>query len=300
MRRDHISVFRSLEAAPTYAMDDLTSSEFVDNPELHISVHALYSCCLDTLKSISAVELQDENFKTYYTRLKIWGAGLFTERPSLNKILEEEPERYRPLLTSLQKTLFSIAVEEGRFSVSATRPISINLAIVVFLKSRRALNGNYDIDLQLEPRTKRLLDLVSQPSEACHEDYVMYLGDFVESLFDLLPSIRGIRRTRLLENEFHQSNKRSSSLDLVALPGSKIQSDRDNTGSRTTKTQLRPPPYSSSLDSSYITRSFGFSVSDLFVSRQLAFQIYSRFFVGDHAAGNSTFYCCSPLLWRGV
>ena len=92
-------------------MDDLTSS--VDNPELHIPIHALYSCCLDTLKAISAVELRDESFKTSYARLKIWGAGLFTEGPSLDKILEAEPERYRPLLTGLQKTLFSIAVEEG-------------------------------------------------------------------------------------------------------------------------------------------------------------------------------------------
>ena len=92
-------------------MDDLTSS--VDHPELHIPIHALYSCCLDTFKAISAVELRDESFKTSYARLQIWGSGLFTEGPSLNEILEEEPERYRPLLIGLQKTLFSIAVEEG-------------------------------------------------------------------------------------------------------------------------------------------------------------------------------------------
>ncbi len=55
----------------------------------------------------------------------------------------------------------------------------------------------------------------SPPSEAYHGDYDTYLGDFVESLFDLLPSIRGVRRTRLLETEFQQSNERLSSSELV-------------------------------------------------------------------------------------
>ena len=108
---------RGLEAVPAYAMDDLTSSEFIDKPQLYIPLHTLYSCCLDTLRSISAVALPSEGFKTYHARLKIWGAGLFTERPSLDVILEEEPKRYGPLLAGLQKTLFSIAVEEGTFSL---------------------------------------------------------------------------------------------------------------------------------------------------------------------------------------
>lgn len=93
-------------------MDGLASSESIDSPEVHIPIHALYRCCLDTLNFISTIALQDESFKVYYARLKIWGAGLFTEAPALDKILEEEPETYRPLLLSLQDTLFSIAVEE--------------------------------------------------------------------------------------------------------------------------------------------------------------------------------------------
>ena len=457
---------RGLEAGPAYVMDELTSPELIDSPELHISIHALYSCCLDALKSISAVELHDERFKTYYARLKIWGAGLFTEGPSIDEILEEEPERYGPLLSSLQKTLFSIAVEEGRFSLSESPRISINLAVVVFLKSRWAPNGNYNINLQLEPQTKTLLDLVSQnnttvstcerrlphlantsnigtlepltfqsspsqdirPSSSnrrkarevhswksqgvipglvnrirkkfpaangvislftredtvdCHHDYDMYFGDFVESLFDLLPSIRGIRRTRLLEIEFHQSNERSSGPDLIrqatpqsarTLPGSKIPSDRDNpesaqrfssapsdrgstllgsdndnsrlmsgdeddidarsetiydstrtgaTGSshsgirrppidtifdespppdlphksnRITKKSLPPPSYSDRLPSSYTATAFGFSMSDLLLTRNLALRLYSRYLEGAHGAGESTFYCCSPVL----
>ena len=94
-------------------MDDLASSELIDSPQVYIPIHVLYRCCLDTLSSISAVALHDESFKGYYARLKIWGAGLFTEGPSLDRVREEEPERYRPLLYGLQKTLFSIAVEEG-------------------------------------------------------------------------------------------------------------------------------------------------------------------------------------------
>ena len=308
-------------------MDDLASSESIDSPPVSIPIHALYRCCLDTLNAISAVALYDESFKTYYAKLKIWGAGLFTEGTALDKILEEEPERYRPLLLGLQNTLFSIAVEEGTFSLSETPHISINLAIVVFLKSRHLFDGDSHIRLRLESLTNTLLDLVShsdtailacerrlphstitptidatepltlqsssspdtrpfgsnrgrtredessksqdarsgfinrlskklsagneiinlftknkdavdcvqaassrsdehdlkenvgasssQPSEACHGDDDTYLGDFVESLFDLLPSIRGVRRTRLLETEFHQSNERSSSSELV-------------------------------------------------------------------------------------
>ena len=68
-----------------------------------------------------------------------------------------------------------------------------------------------------------------EPSEACHGDYDTYLGDFVESLFDLLPSIRGIRRTRLLETEFQQSNERSSSSEL--LKESVTQSAQTESGS---------------------------------------------------------------------
>ena len=94
-------------------MDGLIFSESIDSPHVHIPIHTLYRCCLDTLNSISAIALHDESFKTYHARLKIWGAGLFTEGPALDKILEEDPERYRPLLLSLQNTLFSIAVEEG-------------------------------------------------------------------------------------------------------------------------------------------------------------------------------------------
>ena len=359
--------------------------------------------------------------------------------------------------------------------------------IVVFLKSRQAHNGNNDVDLQLEPQTKQLLDLVSgnsiaisacerrlprlvntskigtsvftqnltpssnqiirrkdqpltsqgaspgfinrlskklpaanevislfskkedtvgrvratspllgehglkedgnaslrQPSEACHEDYDMYLGAFVESLFDLLPSIRGIRRTRLLETEFHQSNEESSGSGLIrqatlqsarTLPGSKIPSDRDNPGSaqrfssppsdrgstllgsdndnsrlmsddeddidarsetiydstrtgatgsshsairmppidtifdesppphlphksdRITKKSLRTPSYSDRLPSSYTTTAFGFSMSDLILTRNLALSLYFRYLEGAHGAGESTFYCCSPVL----
>ena len=98
---------------------------------------------------------------------------------------------------------------------------------------------------------------IRQPSEVFHEEYDMYLGDFVESLFDLLPSVRGIRRTRLLETEFHQSSERSSSLDLVkravpqvarTLPESGVQLDKDSTGSRNTREQLQLPPYSNKLD----------------------------------------------------
>ena len=419
---------RNLEAGSTYAMDDLTSSELIDDPQLHIPIHTLYSCCLDALKSISAVALPDKRFKTYYARLKIWGAGLFTEGPSLDRILEEEPKRYGPLLIGLQQTLFSIAVEEGTFSLSETPRISINLAIVVFLKSRQALDGDYDTDLQLEPQTKWLLDLVSvnhiailacerrlphlvntskigtieplalqsvlsqhlspsssnqtktrkdrsltsqgaspgfinrlnknipaakevvslfnkkgdtvdrvrtaspllaeqsleedynaslrQPSEASHEDYDMYLGDFVESLFDLLPSIRGIRRTRLLEAEIHQSNERSPSSDLLTqatsqsarnLPGSGVQSDGDSTGSQSDgdstgsrivkkRGQLRPPSLPPSFPSS-TTRSLmlKFSITG---SHELASQIYHRYFKEAHDGGKYTLYCCSPLLWR--
>ena len=98
-------------------MDDLASSESIDSPQVHIPIHMLYRCCLDALNSISAIALHDESFKTYYARLKIWGAGLFTEGPSLDRILEEEPERYRPLVFGLQNTLFSIAIEEGTFSL---------------------------------------------------------------------------------------------------------------------------------------------------------------------------------------
>ena len=217
---------------------------------------------------------------------------------------------------------------------------------MVFLKSRQAHNANYDVELQLEPQVKQLLDVVSgnhiavsaferrlphlvnsseigaiepltlqsrpsqdirpsssnrsvvkedgnaslsQPSEAWHEDFNMYLGDFVESLFDLLPSIRGIRRTRLLEYEFDQSNKRSSSLGPVrqatpqaaqTLPGSKIQSDTDNPG--------------------YINRSFVSFEAGIVTSRGLAQQLHSRCVEGNYAEGEFTFYCCSPLLWRGV
>ena len=46
--------------------------------------------------------------------------------------------------------------------------------------------------------------------------------------------------------------------------------------------------------------SFGFSVSDIVTSYQLAFQIYDRCFTKAQGAGKSTFYCCSPLLWRGA
>ena len=94
-------------------MDGLTSSESIDSPHAHIPIHMLYRCCLDTLNSISAIALHDESFKTYHARLKIWGAGLFTEGPALDEILEEEPKRYKPLLLSLYNTLYSIAVEEG-------------------------------------------------------------------------------------------------------------------------------------------------------------------------------------------
>ena len=148
-----------------------------------------------------------------------------------------------------------------------------------------------------------------QTSEVCHEDYDIYLGDFVESLFDLLPSIRGIRRTRLLETEFHQSKERSSSFDLVnqavpqaarTLPESGVQGDKDSTGSRTTKKQLQPPPYSDKLEFSGTTMSFGFFVSDIIISYQLAFQIYHRYFTKAQGAGKSAFYSCSTLLWRGA
>ena len=148
-----------------------------------------------------------------------------------------------------------------------------------------------------------------QPSEAFHEECDMYLGDFIESLFDLLPSIRGIRRSRLLETEFHQSNERSSSFDLVkqavpqaarTLPKSEIQLDEDSTGSRTTKKQLQLPPYSNKLDSSGTTMSFDFSVSDIIISYQLAFRIYNRYFAKAQSAGISTLYYYSSLLWRGA
>ena len=46
--------------------------------------------------------------------------------------------------------------------------------------------------------------------------------------------------------------------------------------------------------------SFGFSVSDIVISYQLAFQIYDRCFTKAQGAGKSTFYSCSPLLWRGA
>ena len=344
-------------------MDDLASSEPIDSPHIYIPIHALYRCCLDTLSSISAVGLHDENFKTYYARLTIWGAGLFTEGPAIDKILKEEPERYRPLLVSVQNTLFSIAVEEGTFTLSGTPHTSVNIAIVVFLKSRHLFDGNSDIRLRLDPLTNTLLDLVShddtailackrrlphlattptivsaepltlqrspsldtkpcgsnrgktwkdqslksqdartksinrlsekipaanevinlstkkedavdrvqaaspelgehglkedsdaslrRASEACHEDYDIYLGDLIESLFDLLPSIRGIRRTRLLETEFHQSAKRSSFPDPVkqavpqagrTWPESGAQGDKDSSGSRNTKKQSQTPP----------------------------------------------------------
>ena len=115
---------RVLEAGPAYAMDDFTASELIDDPQLDIPIHALYSCCLETLKSISAIALPSESFfKTYYARLKIWGAGLFTVGPSLDEILEAEPKKYGPLLFGLQKTLFSIAVEEGTLSLSGTQRI---------------------------------------------------------------------------------------------------------------------------------------------------------------------------------
>ena len=148
-----------------------------------------------------------------------------------------------------------------------------------------------------------------QPSEVCHEDYEIYLGDFVESLFDLLPSIRGIRRTRLLETEFHQSNERSSSFGLVSqtvpqaprsLPEPGVQGDKDSTGSRTTKKQLQPPPCYDKFDSSGTAMFLGFSVSDVVISYQLAFQIYDRYFEKAQGAGKSTFYSCSTLLWRGA
>ena len=87
----------------------------------------------------------------------------------------------------------------------------------------------------------------SQPSEACHGDYDTYLGDFVESLFDLLPSIRGVRRTRLLETEFHQNNERSSSSEFVdeAVPQSAqtepgSEADRLSTGSLSIKKSKCP------------------------------------------------------------
>ena len=243
--------------------------------------------------------------------------------------------------------------------------------IVVFLESRRALNGNYDIDLQLEPQTKALLNLVrqndttvlacerrlphlantlkivtierlilqssssqdirtsgsnqrlaredqslksrgtrrrlinriskklpatnqvislfpkkkdtvdhvraadpplaeqglkededaslSQPSEAYHEDYDMHLGGFVGSLFDLLPSIRGIRRTRLLEIESHQT-------------------------------------YSNIFFSSYTIKNVLSFSKDLFVPRLLASQLYVDYFGAVDTEGESPFYCYSPLL----
>ena len=149
-----------------------------------------------------------------------------------------------------------------------------------------------------------------QPSEVFHEECDMYLGDFIESLFDLLPSIRGIRRTRLLETESHQSNERLSSSDPVkqaipqvkrTLPESGVQLDKDITGSRTTRKQLQLPPYSNRLDSSdNTTMSFGFSVSDIIISYQLAVRIYDRYFTKAQGAGKSTLYYYSPLLWRGA
>ena len=406
---------RGIAAGPAYAMDGLTSSELIDDPQLHVSIHALYGCCLDTLKSISAVALPDESYKAYHARLKIWGAGLFTEEPSLDEILEEEAKRYRPLLNALQSTLFSIAVEEGTFNMSKTLRISTNPAVVVFLKSRQALDSNNDTDLQLEPQTTLLLDLIAEshiaisacerrlphlvnisktgkvtpltshnvlsqgstpssdqikprkdrsftshgaspglinrlsknipaakeaislftkttdrvraaspslaegslrednhanlrtPSEACHEDHDMYLGDFVESLFDLLPSIRGIRRARLLEVEVHQSNERSPSSDVLKQarpqsarksPESRVRSDGDRTGSRTVKNRgpLRRPSFSPSFPSS-TPRSLmlKFTTSH---SYELASQIYDRYFGGAHDGGKSALYCRSPLLWR--
>ena len=148
-----------------------------------------------------------------------------------------------------------------------------------------------------------------QPSKVFHEEYDMYVGDFVESLFDLLPSVRGIRRTRLLETEFHQSNERSSSFGLVkqavpqvarTLPESGVPLDKDSTGSRTTRNQPQIPPYSNKLDSTGTTMSFGFSVSDIIASYLLAFRIYDRYFTKAQSAGMSTLYFCPPLLWRGA
>ena len=46
--------------------------------------------------------------------------------------------------------------------------------------------------------------------------------------------------------------------------------------------------------------SFGFSVSDIIISYQLAFQIYDRCFTKAQGAGKSISYCCSPLLLRGA
>ena len=46
--------------------------------------------------------------------------------------------------------------------------------------------------------------------------------------------------------------------------------------------------------------SFGFSVSDIVISYQLAFQIYDRCFTKAQGAGKSSFYCFSPLLWRAA
>ena len=317
-------------------MDDLASSKSIDSPQVSIPIHALYRCCLDTLSAISGVALYDESFKTYYAKLKIWGAGLFTEGTALDRILEEEPERYRPLLLGLQNTLFSIAVEEGIFSLSEIPHISINLALGLFLKSHHLFDGDSDIRLRLDPLTNTLLDLISQSdtailacerrlphlattpiidatepltlqsssspdkrpsgsnqagfinrlskklpagheiidlftktkhavdrvqaassrsgehdlkedggasssplSEACRGDYDTYLGDFVESLFDLLPSIRGVRRTRLLETEFHQSNERSSSSELVneSVP----QSAQTEPGTEASRLSTRSP-----------------------------------------------------------
>ena len=139
-----------------------------------------------------------------------------------------------------------------------------------------------------------------QPSEVFHEECDMYLGHFIESLFDLLPSIRGIRRSRLLETEFQQSNERSSSSDPVkqaipqverTLPESGVQLDKNITGSRTTSKQLQLPPYSNRLDSSdNTTMSFGFSVSDIIISYVLAFRIYDGYFTKAQSAGKSTLY----------
>lgn len=85
-----------------------------DLPAPHVSIHALYALCLETLSSICAGTGQEQTFEDQHDRLKLWGTGLFTSGPlAMDQILMTEPREQQNFRETLVRTLVYIAVSEG-------------------------------------------------------------------------------------------------------------------------------------------------------------------------------------------
>ncbi len=83
-----------------------------------VSIHSLYTLCLEALGSICAGTRPEQVLEDHYDRLKLWGIGIFTDGPlAIDKILMAESRRHGHLQEVLVRILVYVAVSEGMDSL---------------------------------------------------------------------------------------------------------------------------------------------------------------------------------------